>query len=235
VRVLAFETSTVRGSVAVAGAVSGASVDGVRLLHELTHERRNAHAETLLPLVDRLLSEAGVARASIDRLAVGIGPGSFTGLRVGIALAQGMAVGLDRPLVGVGSLAAMARGVDPADERVRVAVLDARRGELFVAGYLADGGEAFSPRALPRDTAGATVHELLGGRDAVAIGEAASLLGHGIAHLARADLDLPHARWVAVLGAAADPSRSAAEPDYVRGPGATLPNLPPSPLAGHGG
>jgi len=145
-----------------------------------------------------------------------------------------MAVGLDRALVGVGSLRAMARGVDPTDPRVRVAVLDARRSELFVAGYLADGSEAFSPRALPRDTAGTTVRELLDGRDAVAIGEAAMLLGGGIAVITRDDVDLPHARWVAVLGAAADPSLALPEPDYVRGPGATLPNLPPSPLARHG-
>lgn len=208
-------------------------VEGGQPLHELSHEQLNAHAETLLPLVDRLLLEAGAARASVDRLAVGIGPGSFTGLRVGIALAQGMAVGLDRPLVGVGSLAAMARGVDPGDLRVRVAVLDARRNELFVAGYLADGSETFAPRAVPREAAGATVHELLDGRNAVAIGEAATLLGGGIALVTRDDVDLPHARWVAVLGAAEDPSRSVAEPDYVRGPGATLPNLPPSPLARH--
>jgi len=93
VRVLAIETSTRRGSVALVralvGAVSGASVDRERseLLHELSHVQLNAHAETLLPLVDRLLLEAGAARSSVDRLAVGVGPGSFTGLRVGIALA----------------------------------------------------------------------------------------------------------------------------------------------------
>jgi tRNA threonylcarbamoyladenosine biosynthesis protein TsaB len=222
VRVLGIETSTRRGSVAL--------LEGGRTLCALHHERLNAHAETLLPLVERLLAETGSARSSLDRLAVGVGPGSFTGLRVGIALAQGMALGLDRPLVGIGSLRAIARGAPEDDSRVRVVGLDARRDELFVAAYAADGREVLAPAALGRDVVAARVAEALGGAAAVGLGELSRELGPAVDPLTREDLDLPHARWVALLGADADPSAALAEPNYVRGPGATLPNLPPSPL-----
>jgi tRNA threonylcarbamoyladenosine biosynthesis protein TsaB len=207
-----------------------ALLEGGRTLCALHHEKLNAHAETLLPLVERLLAETGSSRSSLDRLAVGVGPGSFTGLRVGIALAQGMALGLDRPLVGVGSLRAIARGAPPEDPRVRVVGLDARREELFVAAYDPDGREVLAPCAVGRDVVAARVTEVLAGAPALGLGELARELGPSVVPLARDDLDLPHATWVALLGADLDPSVAFPEPNYVRGPGATLPNLPPSPL-----
>jgi tRNA threonylcarbamoyladenosine biosynthesis protein TsaB len=207
-----------------------ALLEGGRTLCALHHERPNAHAETLLPLVEQLLAETGSARSSLDRLAVGIGPGSFTGLRVGIALAQGMALGLDRPLVGIGSLRAVARGAPEEDPRVRVVALDARRNELFVAVYAADGRELLAPAAFGRDVAAVRVAEALAGASALGLGEHSRELGPSVEPLVRDDLDLPHARWVALLGVDADPAAAIAEPNYVRGPGATLPNLPPSPL-----
>jgi tRNA threonylcarbamoyladenosine biosynthesis protein TsaB len=207
-----------------------ALLDGGKPVLSLQHEKLNAHAETLLPLVERVLAETGTARSSLDRLAVGVGPGSFTGLRVGIALAQGMALGLDRPLVGIGSLRAIARGAPEGDPRVRVVGLDARRDELFVAAYRADGSELLAPCALGRDVAAARVKDALAGAAALGLGELAGELGAAVTPLAREDLDLPHAAWVAVLGADADPEAARAEPNYVRGPGATMPNLPPSPL-----
>jgi tRNA threonylcarbamoyladenosine biosynthesis protein TsaB len=222
VRVLGIETSTRRGSVAL--------LDDAGEVFSLEHEKQNAHAETLLPLVERVLAETGSTRSSLDRLAVGVGPGSFTGLRVGIALAQGMALGLDRPLVGIGSLQAIARGAPAGDPRVRVVALDARRDELFVAAYAPDGSEMIAPCALGRDVAAARITALLGGVAALGLGELAGALGPLVLPLAREDLDLPHASWVAILGAGADPATAIAEPNYVRGPGATLPNLPPSPL-----
>src|SRR6185369_5960506 len=140
-RVLGIETSTRRGSVA--------AVEGTLTLGTLAHEEPSAHAERVLSLIEILLAEVGWSRASIERIAVGIGPGSFTGLRVGIALAQGMALGLGRPIVGVGSLAALASSAPATDRRTRVPVLDARRGELFVAAYDADGRERLAPNAVP--------------------------------------------------------------------------------------
>jgi tRNA threonylcarbamoyladenosine biosynthesis protein TsaB len=222
VRVLSIETSTRRGSVALAS--------NGEILTTLTHEEPNAHAERVLGLVERALAETGFTRASLDRVAVGVGPGTFTGLRVGIALAEGIALGLDRPLVGVGSLRAMAHAVPATDLRKRVAVLDARRGELFIAAYGPDGEEVLAPSALPPARARELVEQALGARELVVVGESAGALGSGFEVLRGAEVDLPHAAPIARLAALLDPALARAEPVYVRGPGATLPNLPPSPL-----
>jgi tRNA threonylcarbamoyladenosine biosynthesis protein TsaB len=196
----------------------------------LAHEEPNAHAERVLGLIERALADAGMTRASLDRIAVGVGPGSFTGLRVGIALAEGIALGLERPLVGVGSLRAMAYTVPETDTRTRVAVLDARRGELFIAAYAPNGDEVLAPAALTPDGARELVQRTFGTGEFVAVGEHADALGPGVAVLRGPELDLPHAGAIARLGTLLDPSRDRAVPVYVRGPGATLPNLPPSPL-----
>jgi tRNA threonylcarbamoyladenosine biosynthesis protein TsaB len=222
VRVLAIETSTRRGSVAL-------TLDG-NVLATLEHEEPSAHAERILGLIEQALAGAGWTRGSLDRLAVGVGPGSFTGLRVGIALAQGIALGLDRPLVGIGSLRAMASGVGMEDARVRIAVLDARRGELFVAAYAADGRELFAPSALPAAAARQELGAALSGQAAVMVGESAADLGGDWPALRGATLDLPHATTVARLGTLIDPAVAPADPVYVRGSGAIIPNLPPSPL-----
>jgi tRNA threonylcarbamoyladenosine biosynthesis protein TsaB len=220
-RVLAIETSTRRGSAAL--------FDDGRLLLALDHDKPNAHAEALLPLVARLFAETSTPKASIERVAVGIGPGSFTGLRVGIALGEGIALGVGVPLVGVGSLEAMARAVTDA-KRPRVALLDAGRGELFLAAYAADGAEVVAPCAVPIAEVRERIVSLDALRDAIVVGEGALALGGGFEVLRGPELDLPHARFIALLGAERDPERSPPDPIYVRGVGATLPNLPPSPL-----
>ena len=102
-RILGIETST------VAGAASVALIEGGKVVLERAHVRPKQSAERLLPLIAELLSEVGWQRTSLDRLGVSVGPGSFTGVRVGIACAQGLALGLDVPLIGVTSLRAMAR------------------------------------------------------------------------------------------------------------------------------
>lgn len=220
-RVLGIETSTRRGSAAL--------IDGGRLLLALDHDKPHAHAEALLPLVARLFAETGTAKSSIERVSVGIGPGSFTGLRVGIALGIGIALGTDVPLVGVGSLEAMARAVTQAD-RPRVALLDAGRGELFVAAYAADGAEVFAPCAIPLGEVRERIASIGALRGAILVGEGALALGSGFDVMRGPELDLPHARFVALLGAERDPERSPPDPVYVRGVGATLPVLPASPL-----
>ncbi len=220
-RVLGIETSTAqRGSVAL--------VDAGQLVAAASHTRPNAHAELILPLVEQVLGEAGWARSSLELVAVGIGPGSFTGLRIGIALAQGIAMGLGIPVVGVGSLRAMAAAVPPDRVGTRLPLLDARRNELFCAAYDAAGLELLRPQALPRDSAPFTLRELAPGMAVFSGGVCAEL---GIASAYRSpEADLPHAAFTAAVGATLDPALAPAEPLYVRDADAIKPDLPPSPF-----
>ena len=126
---LAFDTAT-----AVA---TSALVDGDEVLGE-----RVSRAQTLLEDVDALLRQAGAHPSDLDRLAVGLGPGSFTGVRIGLAVARGLALSLDVPGSGVSTLAALAAGAPGA-----VPVVDAKRREIFT---LADGApRVFTPHELP--------------------------------------------------------------------------------------
>ncbi|MBV1776653.1 tRNA (adenosine(37)-N6)-threonylcarbamoyltransferase complex dimerization subunit type 1 TsaB [Burkholderiaceae bacterium DAT-1] len=94
------------------------------------------HAELTLPTVQTLCANAGIPLAAIDGIAFSVGPGSFTGLRIGCGIVQGLAFGLGKPVVGVNSLASMAASVE--GERI-LAVNDARMGELYLAGFVREG------------------------------------------------------------------------------------------------
>jgi tRNA threonylcarbamoyladenosine biosynthesis protein TsaB len=114
-------------------------------------ERRadHRHGELLLPMVERLLAQAGLSTQDVDGVAFGAGPGSFTGLRIACGLAQGLAFSRDLPVVGVSSLEALAEVAGA--ERV-VACLDARMHEVYCAAYMRrdDGWEALhEPACLP--------------------------------------------------------------------------------------
>lgn len=141
-KLLAFETSTEACSVAL-------WLDGEVVERFEVAPRR--HAELALPWADALLADAGVARAALDAIAVGRGPGAFTGVRLGLALAQGVALGLDRPLVPVSTLAALALPQAVGDAPV-LAAIDARMGELYVGRFrrAGEGLEVLAPEALLR-------------------------------------------------------------------------------------
>jgi tRNA threonylcarbamoyladenosine biosynthesis protein TsaB len=202
-----------------------ALVDQDQVVSVRLHQELNRHGERMLPLVEELLSEAGWALNSLDRIGVGVGPGSFTGLRIGVALAQGIALGLDRPVVGVGSLQAMAFASPPSDGPT-IAVLDARHDEYFVALYSSTGTELVSPRTIPQAGAEQTLLELAGGPVRV-VGLPAASWSNGFT----SDLtDLPSATATARLALRLDPAAHPALPAYVRGANAIKPNLPPSPL-----
>ena len=98
----------------------------------------NQHAERLAPMVRRLLARSGLAAADMDAFAFGQGPGSFTGIRIACGLAQGLALGAGRPVVGVSSLLALA---EQANASRVVAALDARMGETYLAAYSRMGGD----------------------------------------------------------------------------------------------
>ena len=126
---LALETSAERGSVAL--------FDGDRLLGEVWLDARERHAASLLVCLDRLLAEQKRKLDDVDRIALAIGPGSFTGLRIGLATALGLAFGTARRLVPVPTLAALATQAN-VDVPI-AAVLDARRGEVYAGLYRASG------------------------------------------------------------------------------------------------
>jgi len=122
---LAVETATAAPSVAL--------WRGDSLLGERAADPGRATAEVLLPAIDALLAQARLALAAVEGFAVSIGPGSFTGLRIGVATVKGLAFGTGRRAVAVSTLAALAahaRGPGPV-----AAVLDARRGEIYAAGF----------------------------------------------------------------------------------------------------
>src|SRR5437763_2036354 len=102
------------------------------------------HATRLLSMADELLGRAGIAWSALDRVAVGVGPGRFTGLRVGIATARGLAQALSVELACVSSLDALAAGALSAEQEpaCALAVIDARRGEVFVSPYELERGSA---------------------------------------------------------------------------------------------
>jgi tRNA threonylcarbamoyladenosine biosynthesis protein TsaB len=128
-RLLAFETSTEACSVAL-------HVDGRTIERFEIAPRR--HAELSLPWAQALLDEAGVAKSQLDAIAVGRGPGAFTGVRLAIALGQGLALALDRPLLAVSTLQALALRA-PADAARIVAAIDARMGEVYAACFRRNG------------------------------------------------------------------------------------------------
>lgn len=125
-RILAFDTATSACTVAVA--------DGENLLAELTLQVPRAHSTRLMPLIAQAIEESGLAKAELDGIAVGVGPGSFTGLRIGLATAKGLAYALGKPVVGVSTLRAIAYGTG-AQAGLVLPMLDAKRGEVFAALY----------------------------------------------------------------------------------------------------
>ncbi len=130
--VLAADTSTSFNSVAVC--------DGGAVLAESCANLGRRHSERLLDTVDWVLSEAGLTLDAIELLAIAVGPGSFTGLRVGVATWKGLAAGLNVPLAGIGTLDALVRTAPFINETV-CPLLDARMKEVFGAVYRFDSGQ----------------------------------------------------------------------------------------------
>ena len=129
-RVLAIDTSTMAGGVAL--------LDGDRVVGESLLDVRTTHSERLMLAVDRALGDAGWPPASLDGLAVAIGPGSFTGLRIGLATVKGLALALKRPIAAVPTLDAMATQL-PWASRPVCPILTARRDEVYASLYRWDG------------------------------------------------------------------------------------------------
>lgn len=138
--ILALDTATEACSVAVLVDAS-AEGRGGRIIEAFELAPRR-HAELVLPMVESVLAEAGLELAAIDAIAVGRGPGAFTGVRLAIAMAQGLALGAGRPVVTVSTLATLAQGAvgrhaGPGDRIL--ALIDARMGEVYAGSFVVDG------------------------------------------------------------------------------------------------
>lgn len=211
--IVGLDTSTPVTSVAVLGEIE-------LELHDDGEKPR--HAQTLQPLLEQVLEQAHASWEDVERLCVGVGPGGFTGLRLGIATARALAQARDLPVVPVSSLDALAA----AHEGKVAAVIDARRGEVFAATY-EDGRRTLGPVAIaPEDLAA----RLPAG--ALAVGDGAVRFR---AELERAGAAVPadgsaahrvNALMVCRLGRATEPvDRDALLPDYRREPDAVPPKF----------
>ena len=130
-KILALETS--------AKAVSAAVVENGKVLCSGYQDTGLTHSRTLMPIVEHILQNADLTMADMDAIAVAAGPGSFTGIRIGVSAAKGLAFAVAKPAIGVSTLAAMARNVAFADGLV-ICAMDARRSQIYNAVFEAKDG-----------------------------------------------------------------------------------------------
>ena len=143
--ILSIETS--------AGVASAAVTVGEKLVCEVAVNNKKTHSQTLMPIIDKVLAQAEMQIEDIDVIAVSSGPGSFTGLRIGISTAKGLAHALGKPIVGISTLTAMAYCL-PFCEYIIAPIMDARRSQVYNAVYEWKNGELEEiepPRALSVD------------------------------------------------------------------------------------
>lgn len=215
-RILAIDTALEACSAAIFDTA------GERVVALDSREIGRGHAELLLPLIDGVMKSAGLKFDAIDRIAVTVGPGSFTGLRVGLSAARGFGLVLKKPVVGISTLAALTAPLITENQAVPVvAAIDAKHGNLYMQMVGAGGRVLVTPRA-------AGLRETV---RAVALGPV-RIVGNGAAMLAAHwpaktpapvlvdNRAAPDISWVARIGAAADPVRSPPKPLYLKRPDA---------------
>ena len=196
--VLAFDTSAAHCAAALL-------LPGGRVLTRL-EPMEKGQAERLMPLLEELLREAGLGWSDLTRLAVGTGPGNFTGVRIAVAAARGLALGLGIPAIGITRLEALAFGLP----RPITVVEDARRGEVYVQGFGTETSEAL----------------LLDGSDLPHALETAQVTGSAAGPAALPPA-MPLAEAMARLAAARDLPQPRPAPFYLRGADAAPPSDPP--------
>jgi tRNA threonylcarbamoyladenosine biosynthesis protein TsaB len=193
-----------------------------KLIASETQPMKRGHAEALMPLIGRVMNQAAIAFTALDRIAVTTGPGSFTGLRVGLSAARGIALAADRPVVGVTTLTAYAAPVVSTNSTPPViAAIDARHDQVYFQVVSGDGGALLSPRVAP--IAEALAASRFGAPHLV--GNAARLLADRWPADAAPPFQVdsqpaPDITWVAWLGAAVNPETALARPYYLRAPDA---------------
>lgn len=218
--ILALDTTLGACSAAIARRENGEAV--VIGAYEL---REREHAEVLMPMIGGVLDEAALAYEDIGAIAVTIGPGSFTGVRVGVAAARGLALSLKIPLIALTSLEVMARqALDQLDEiPATLAVsVDARRSEVYIALFDGSGNTLREPEALSPEKA---VQSLPSSGAIMSVGSGARLLAEAALNAAR-DIETalpdlqPDARMLAEIALEREPAKGPVSPLYLRPPDA---------------
>lgn len=186
---------------------------------------KRGHAEALMPLIGRVIAQSGIAFASLDRIAVTTGPGSFTGLRVGLSAARGIALAADKPVVGVTTLTAYAAPiVSQNGEHPVISAIDARHDQVYLQVVSGNGSSLIRPQVAP-------IEEALGAARFGApylVGNAAKILADRWPAHAPPPFKIdaqaaPDIAWVGWLGAAVSPNTAPARPFYLRAPDARPP------------
>jgi len=215
-RILAIDTALEACAAAVLDTAQGAVV-----AHESIAMTRG-HAEALMPLIARVMDAARLDFRELDRIAVTVGPGSFTGLRVGIAAARAIGLAAGVPVVGVTTLSALMAALVSVDKRrLLAAAIDARHGQVYFQ-LVAPGGRTVIPpsvvgvRDAVRLIGGGPV--ALGGSGAAAI--AVEALTAGVDAVVPAGAENPDVAWVGRLAMLAEPEQALPKPFYLRGPDA---------------
>ena len=183
-------------------------------------------AEALVPMIETVLTEAGCAAAALDLVAVTIGPGGFTGLRIGIATARGLALAASIPAAGITSFAAIAAAVPPATRggRPLLVALDSKREEIYLQRFSPEGREIGAPALF----APAAVRDWAGAAPLLLAGDAAARLAPFLAGSVELlpEILVPDPADVARLGLGAwqaDPQLGPPRPLYLRAPDTSLP------------
>ncbi|SDG92815.1 tRNA threonylcarbamoyladenosine biosynthesis protein TsaB [Bradyrhizobium sp. Rc2d] len=183
---------------------------------------KRGHAEALMPLIARVMQSAELGFAALDRIAVTVGPGSFTGLRVGISAARGLALAANRPAVGLTTLSAYAAAIVGQSRSAPVmSAIDARHDHVYFQIVAGDGSQLVRPKV-------ASIDEAIAASQFGAphlVGNAANILAErwptGAPQPIAVDTHpAPDIGWVAWLGAAANPDTTPARPFYLRAPDA---------------
>ena len=201
------------------GACSAAVTRDGKALATLSEPMLRGHQERLAPLVQELVQASGVAFMGIDRIGVTVGPGSFTGLRVGLAFAKGLGLALGKPCVGVGTLEALAASAPGPG--LTAAVIDAKRDQVYLQAF-EGAAPLMAPDALDIGTAAARLAELWRDGPLRLVGPGAPLLA-GISPEAEV-IERPAPDPLAICAlAAGKPASAGARPLYLRAPDAKLP------------
>jgi tRNA threonylcarbamoyl adenosine modification protein YeaZ len=217
VNILAIDTSCATAGVCIALIDD----EGARAL--ASAEAQDNRAEALAPMVKRAIEEAKLEMAALARIAVTVGPGSFTGIRIGLSLGKAMGLALDIPVVGVSTLEAFAGAFLGQPGGPIAAVVDAKHGAVYFQLFDARGGSLVAPRALK--TADAV--RAIGSGPVRIAGDAAETLAEdarraGLAVDAVAQGAAPNTLTVAKLAAKLDPKTAPARPLYVKAPDVTV-------------